>query len=68
MLTRIIDLLHIRGGNMDNMTNTQFRRKLPVPKEIKEQMPLSKEAEIIKDARDAEIAKVMKLLSLLKQK
>ncbi|MGN0534288.1 MAG: 3-deoxy-7-phosphoheptulonate synthase [Eubacterium sp.] len=45
---------------MDNMTNTQFKRKLPVPKEIKEQMPLSKEAEIIKDARDAEIAKVFK--------
>lgn len=45
---------------MDNMTNTEFKRKLPVPKDIKAEMPLSKEAEIIKDARDAEIAKVFK--------
>ena len=45
---------------MDNMTNSEFKRKLPVPKEIKAEMPLSKEAEAIKDARDAEIAKVFK--------
>ena len=29
---------------MDNMINTSFNRKLPVPKEIKEQYPLSAEA------------------------
>lgn len=45
---------------MDNMSNSEFKRKLPVPKEIKAEMPLSKEAEAIKDARDAEIAKVFK--------
>ena len=28
---------------MDNMINTSFNRKLPVPKEIKEQYPLSAE-------------------------
>ncbi|MDE5964938.1 MAG: 3-deoxy-7-phosphoheptulonate synthase [Eubacterium sp.] len=43
---------------MDNMTNTQFKRKLPVPQEIKKEMPLSAEAEKIKAKRDAEIAKV----------
>jgi 3-deoxy-7-phosphoheptulonate synthase len=43
---------------MDNMINTQFKRKLPVPKEIKEQYPLSAEATKIKEARDEEIAKI----------
>ncbi|MDD6619537.1 MAG: 3-deoxy-7-phosphoheptulonate synthase [Eubacteriales bacterium] len=43
---------------MDNMTNTYFKRKLPVPQEIKKEMPLSAEAEKIKTARDKEIAKV----------
>ena len=37
---------------MDNMTNTNFKRKLPVPQEIKKEMPLSKEAEEIKTKRD----------------
>lgn len=45
---------------MDNMTNTSFKRKLPIPQDIKAEMPLSKEAEAIKDARDAEIARVFK--------
>lgn len=43
---------------MDNMTNTYFKRKLPVPQEIKREMPLSAEAEKIKTARDKEIARV----------
>ena len=43
---------------MDNMTNTQFKRKLPVPQEIKKEMPLSAEAEAIKTKRDEDIAKV----------
>ena len=43
---------------MDNMTKTQFKRKLPVPKEIKEMYPLSAEGEKIKDARDIEIADI----------
>ena len=40
---------------MDNMINTEFKRKLPVPKEIKEKYPLSPEATKIKEARDKEI-------------
>ena len=35
---------------MDNMINTEFKRKLPVPKEIKEKYPLSPEATKIKEA------------------
>ncbi|MBR7072362.1 MAG: 3-deoxy-7-phosphoheptulonate synthase [Eubacterium sp.] len=45
---------------MDNMVNTNFKRKLPIPQEIKEQYPLSKEASAIKEARDKEIASVFK--------
>lgn len=40
---------------MDNMINTNFNRKLPVPKEIKEQYPLSAEAAAKKEIRDKEI-------------
>ena len=40
---------------MDNMNKSQFKRKLPVPKEIKEQYPLSPEATKVKEARDQEI-------------
>lgn len=43
---------------MDNMMNTEFKRKLPVPKEIKEQYPLSAEATKIKEERDKEIAEI----------
>lgn len=43
---------------MDNMTNMQFKRKLPVPQDIKKEMPLSEKAQAIKAKRDAEIAKV----------
>lgn len=35
-----------------------FKRKLPIPKEVKEQYPLSKEIEAIKLQRDAEIKKI----------
>jgi 3-deoxy-7-phosphoheptulonate synthase len=45
---------------MDNMINTVFRRKLPVPMEIKEQYPLSPEATLIKEKRDKEIADIFK--------
>lgn len=45
---------------MDNMKNTKFIRKLPVPKDIKAQYPLSEEAVVKKDARDKEIEKVFK--------
>ena len=40
---------------MDNMKNTKFIRKLPVPKDIKAQYPLSEEATVKKEARDKEI-------------
>lgn len=45
---------------MDNMINTEFKRKLPVPKEIKKQYPLSPEAAKIKEQKDAELAKIFK--------
>ncbi len=45
---------------MDNMKNTNFKRKLPVPKDVKAEMPLSKEAEEIKVKRDEQVAKVFK--------
>lgn len=38
--------------------NMNFYRKLPVPKEIKEQYPLSPELEKIKSAEDAEIKRI----------
>ena len=40
------------------MKNMQFKRKLPVPKEIKEQYPLTAELSRVKEARDALIADV----------
>ncbi len=43
---------------MDNMANTVFKRKLPVPKDIKAEMPLSKKAEAIKEKRDKEITSI----------
>ena len=45
---------------MDNMKNTTFIRKLPVPKEIKAQYPLSEQAAAKKEARDKEIEAVFK--------
>jgi 3-deoxy-7-phosphoheptulonate synthase len=45
---------------MDNMVNTDFKRKLPLPKEIKQQYPLSPEATKIKELRDEETAKVFR--------
>ena len=38
--------------------NLVFKRKLPIPKEIKEQYPLSDELAAVKAARDEEIRKV----------
>ena len=40
------------------MKNMDFKRRLPVPKEIKEQYPLTEELSLIKQQRDAEIADV----------
>lgn len=40
------------------MKNMEFKRKLPVPKEIKEQYPISTELSRIKEARDEIIADV----------
>ena len=40
------------------MKNMHFNRKLPVPKEIKEQYPLTAELSRLKEARDAEIADI----------
>ena len=40
------------------MKNMVFKRKLPVPKEIKEQYPLTAELAKIKEERDAIIADV----------
>ena len=42
-----IIIVSMEGKTMDNMTNTNFKRKLPVPQDIKKEMPLSKEAEEI---------------------
>lgn len=43
---------------MDNMSNTNFKRKLPIPQEVKAEMPLSEEACKIKERRDKEVADV----------
>ena len=40
------------------MKNMHFKRKLPVPKEIKEQYPLTEDLAFIKQQRDAQIADV----------
>lgn len=42
------------------MVNMNFKRKLPVPKEIKEQYPVTEELAKVKAERDAEIAKVFR--------
>lgn len=42
------------------MKNMEFIRKLPIPKEIKEQFPLSEDIKAIKEKRDSEIAAVFK--------
>ncbi len=43
---------------MDNMTNTEFKRRLPFPQDIKKEMPLSENGAKAKAQRDAQIAKV----------
>lgn len=43
-----------------SMKNMHFLRKLPVPKEVKEQFPLSENAKKIKAQRDEEIAKIFR--------
>lgn len=45
---------------MDNHANLEFKRKLPIPKELKEEMPLSEEGEKIKEEKDKEIAEIFR--------
>jgi 3-deoxy-7-phosphoheptulonate synthase len=40
------------------MKNMDFKRKLPVPKEIKERYPLTPSLSVIKDERDLQISRV----------
>ena len=39
--------------------NMDFKRKLPIPKELKEQFPLDKELAAIKEKNDEEIKKIL---------
>ena len=39
--------------------NCEFKRKLPIPMEVKEKYPITAEMEKIRDARDIEIKKVL---------
>ncbi len=41
------------------MQNMEFKRKLPIPMEIKEQYPLSKDCAAVKGARDREISDII---------
>lgn len=43
---------------MDSMLNSEFKRKLPVPMEVKEMYPISERTERIKEKRDKEIADI----------
>ena len=45
---------------MDNMNNTVFKRKLPVPRDIKEMYPISPEAIAVKEARDREVEDIFR--------
>ncbi len=45
---------------MEKNANIEFKRKLPMPEELKAQMPLSQEGEAVKAKRDAEIADVFR--------
>lgn len=45
--------------NHDNMDNMYFVRKLPIPQELKKEMPLTEELAAEKSRRDAEIANVI---------
>ena len=38
--------------------NMNFKRKLPIPKEIKEQYPMTAELARVKEARDLQIADI----------
>ena len=44
------------------MKNMNFKRKLPVPKEIKEQYPLTAALAAVKEARDLEIADISEVV------
>ena len=45
---------------MEKHSNIEFKRKLPIPQELKKEMPLSEEGEKIKRERDIEIAKIFR--------
>ena len=42
------------------MLNMDFKRKLPIPMDIKAQFPITEEMQAVKEARDIKIAKVFK--------
>ena len=42
------------------MKNSNFTRKLPIPKDIKEQYPVTSHIAEVKEARDQEIAAVFR--------
>lgn len=46
--------------NNDKMDNMNFVRKLPIPQELKREMPLTPALKAEKDKRDAEIAKIIR--------
>lgn len=47
-------------NNIENNSNINFKRKLPIPEELKAQMPISKEGKEIKAKKDKEIADVFR--------
>ncbi len=52
--------LSYKNSNMENNLNINFKRKLPLPEELKKEMPLSEEGKKIKEKRDKEIADVFR--------
>lgn len=46
-------------NDLDNMNNMNFVQKLPIPKELKQEMPLSEKHIEIKARRDAQIRKIL---------
>ena len=46
--------------NFDKMDHMHFIRKLPIPQELKKEMPLTPELAAYKDKRDQEIAAIIR--------
>ncbi len=49
-----------RRKKMKNNSNIVFKRQLPSPEQLKEQIPISKEGKEVKEKRDKEIAEVFR--------